>query len=294
MKKFLATLEKWISAALLLLLGLAGLIIGSSAFLEMHWIGGFSQKIPHLVYATVGLLALALGIERLIPFHRWEAQLTRMEGRIDSTARDILEKSSWAWFLPGERLAFEVASTICQDAEQEIRALAIGGTPRVKTEFAEAIIRLLQLKSDKSLKFTSVYSLDFSNLQAGFDEDTKWRMALHEKAAVSKQASLFFLNQEQQIGLECLLVDDRHTIIGVSDPDTRQYRGILLFRNQPEVTKQLVAWFEDSIVRHAVTYAQLLAYRSRATKAAIEKSEAHDQGAGEDRSLESHDRRPVN
>jgi len=291
MKTFLESLEKWIAVLLLLLLGLAGVIIGSSAFLEMHWIGEFKEKIPHLVYATVGLLALALGIERLIPFHRWETQLNRMEDRIDSTARDLLEKSSWAWFVPGDRLTFEVAVTICQDAEQEIRALAIGGTPRVKIEFVEAINRFLQLKSDKSLKFTSVYSVDFSNVPAGFDEDCKWRISLHEKAGVSKQAILLFLNQKQQIGLECLLVDDRHTMIGLSDPDTRQYRGVLLFRNQPEVTKQLVTWFEDSIVRHAMTYDQVVAFRSKAT---TRERETHGLATEEEQSLESQERRPVN
>ncbi len=259
MGKFLVSLvEKWIPVSLLLILGSAGVAIGATAALELHWIGEFEKKIPFLIYATVGLLALALGIERLLPFHRWEKQLGEMRDKIDDTAKNLLEKSSWAWFLPGERLAFDAAIALCNDAKQEIRALSLGDTPRVQDDFATLIADLLKAKRDTSLKFTSVYSVDFSNLPKTFNEDVSWRIKLHNDAGVSKQATLLFLNQQPQIGLGCLLVDDIHTMIGVTDPDTHQYTGVLVFRNQPEITKQLVAWFEDSIVRHAVAYSKVV------------------------------------
>lgn len=281
--------EKWIPISLLILLGLAGVVIGVSAALEMHWIGGFKEKIPYLIYATVGLLALALGIERLLPFHRWETQLVGMRTKIDDTAKSLLEKSSWAWFLPGERLAFDAAISLCQDARQEIRALSLGETPRVQEEFANTITDLLQAKRDTSLKFTSVYSVDFANLPAAFNEDALWRIKLHRDAGVEKQATLLFLNQQPQIGLGCLLVDDIHTMIGVTDPDTRQYRGVLVFRNQPEVTKQLVAWFEDSIVRHAVDYSKIVLQPSVET----DREEFEKPGSVKDR-VKPRDPRSVN
>lgn len=252
-------LERWITTLVLILVGFSAVIVA----LWHHDIIGISDlseaDILHLTYMTVGVLAVALGIERLMPFRRWSHQLKRMDERIESTARDLLEKSSWAWFLPGDRLAYHVGADVCEDAESHIRALTLGQSPRVGAELAESIVKRLQAGRNRSLKFTSVYSVDFPDLPAGFESDANWRMQLHKNAGVEDQAKVLFVNQKPQVGFGILLVDDKHTVIGILDPDTRQYRGVLLFRNQPEVTKHLVAWFDNSVMRYAKDYREWLA-----------------------------------
>ncbi len=83
--KILERIPEWIAIALLILAGVAGLLVSTLDFLGNDYTNGpwkWLKGPQSLTLLIAGLLALSLGLERLIFFRRLEERLDEMEAKI--------------------------------------------------------------------------------------------------------------------------------------------------------------------------------------------------------------------
>jgi len=235
-----------LASLLLIVAGLLGLIIAIADF------GGWSEKITtkpssSFVLLTVGMLAIAVGLERVVRFKHLDEQLDRFE--------HLFASHLGCHYYEGHDDTYGAAIRLCATAQKHVRTLIIGraAPEQWRTALSE---RLRESKeANKPIKFQVVVALSFKKMQPNFVEEIEQRLETYREKGVEHLVTRRILDLNPPLGFDLLIVDDQHVFIGIpSVADEQVLSRALIFENQNKLATELVDWYDHVLVRSTVTF----------------------------------------
>jgi hypothetical protein len=234
---------KFASAGLLIAAGIVGLAI--SVF-DLAGIDIFFKDPALIGLLIVGMLAVALGIERVTTLHRLEEAMDGVEEYFQRTARIRRIQGGPDIYKHGIRLVGET--------ESHIRSVLVGNGNKAPRAFATAAAtRLQQLKkARKPASMVVVLVLPRAEIPPDFEDIVRERHELYRRKGVGELVSVYVLEQDQAIGMDYLIVDRKHVAISFTPTgQTHDLMSSISIEDQPDIADQFANWFDNKLVRAA-------------------------------------------
>lgn len=239
-----------ITSFMLILVGLVGITIGIFDFVGLeNKLLSITKDPITLVLLTIGLLSLAVGLERVIRLRHQNKQFDQIER--------LLAKSSGGQFLKGVDEIYGTTMRLCSAVQNNIKTIVFASGPKAPHRWAETVARRLRetKQSGAPAKFEVVIALDFDQLAVDFKQNMEARNKLYERFGVFDLVSLNLLNIKPCVGFDILILDRRHVVIGFTTfTGIRQLQSAILFENQPHIASEFADWFDQFIIRSAIPY----------------------------------------
>lgn len=238
-----------LASLLLILSGIFGLIIAIADFI------GWADKITEkqsisLVLVMVGMLAIALGLERAIRFKDLDEQLNRFEKLFASQLN--------CRYYEGHNEVYDIAIDLCATAQKHVRTLIIGRT--APEEWTRAISSKLRESKEvnKPIKFQATVAVNLSSINVKFIEVLEERLKIYRKDGVDHLANIRVLSLNLTLGFDLLIVDHEHVFIGIPSPADEQFLSrAIVFENQSKLASELIDWYDQVVIRSAITLDEL-------------------------------------
>lgn len=235
-----------LTTLLLILSGLLGVLIAIADSL------GYAEMISEksaivFVLVTVGVLAIALGLERAIRFKDLDAQLSRYER--------LFASHLGCRYCEGHDESYNLAIELLATAEKNIRTLIIGRTAPEK--WAQAVSeRLRESKAaNKPLKFQVTVALNRNAIDQLFVKAFDTRLDIYRNKGVERLMTARILDLNRPVGFDVLIIDRKHVFIGVpSVADDQFITRAIVFEGQDKLASELADWYDQVLVRSAVTF----------------------------------------
>jgi len=235
-----------LASLLLIVAGLLGLIIAIADF------GGWTETITAkpssaFVLLTVGMLAIATGLERVVRFKHLDEQLDRFE--------HLFASHLGCHYYEGHNDTYSAAIRLCATAQKHVRTLIIGRTApeQWRTALSERLRESKEAK--KPIKFQVVVALSLKDIPPNFVEEFEQRLDTYREKGVEHLMTRRILDLNPPLGFDLLIVDDQHVFIGIpSVADEQMLSRALVFENQNKLASELVDWYDQVLVRSTVTY----------------------------------------
>jgi hypothetical protein len=251
-----------LASLLLVVTGLIGLVIAIADF------GGWTAKITtenpsSFVLLTVGMLAIAVGLERVVRFKHLDEQLDRFE--------HLFASHLGCHYYEGHDETYRAAIRLCAMAQKHIRTLIIGRTAPEQWR-AALTERLRESKeANKPIKFQVVVALSLKKIQPNFVEEFEQRLEKYREKGVEHLTTRRILDLNPPVGFDLLIVDDQHVFMGIpSVADEQLLSRALVFENQNKLASELVDWYDQVLVRSTVTFEEI---KERITRDGIQTSQ---------------------
>jgi hypothetical protein len=224
MGKWLHRIVEWLLALVLIAVGLLG------AFHEvLHRVGLEITNPDSFTLRIVGLLALALGLERFTRF----AQLEKHFASVDKQ------------FSEGYENVYDAAIGILRKSESLIRTLIFANRQTAPERFFEVLIE--HLKQHKLVTYHVTIAVDLSSVSDDLWKTIERRTLVQRDAGVGERFQVTILNTKKPIGFDVMVVDDRHCAIALSSiPDPKIDKQVAIhFDEQVQVSKRIRAWIDN-------------------------------------------------
>lgn len=195
----------------------------------------------------VGLLALALGLERFTRFAHFDGRFSSLEDKLNRLGDEIGRRLS-AGVLDGYDNVYDRATTLLRTSETSMRALVFANSfPVAPERFNDALIE--HLKKHPTVKYHITFAANLTEVPEEFWSTVERREGGMKEAGVSRQLRITFLDTRKPIGFDILAVDHKHCCIAMSpvapgDPKSRMESAIV-FEHEPEVTKRVRSWLDN-------------------------------------------------
>jgi hypothetical protein len=230
---------------LLTLTGLLGVVIALADF--VGWTDSITEKRSiSLVLVTVGVLAVAVGLERAIRFKDIDEQLGRFER--------LFASHLGCRYYEGHDESYNAAIELCATAQKHVRTLIIGRTAPEK--WASAVSERLRESKDaqKPIKFQVTVAFNFNGIDHSFIEAFERRLEIYRKKGVEHLMTLRLLDLNRPLGFDLLIIDRQHVFLGVPSVADEQFlTRAIVFEYQDKLANELVDWYDQVLVRSAVT-----------------------------------------
>ncbi len=238
-----------IATCLLIIIGLAGFAIGLADF--VGWEPPFlPQKVPLLVILLiVGLLASAIGLERVGRFRRHDQQLERFE--------NLMARSLGGQHLVRYNEVYDSMTRHVGTLHKRLRTMAVGRSITSPDEWAKTVARRLQetKRAGAPAKFEAILAVDFDNLPPDFQQGIESRLNLYKKAGVRDLVSLYILDLKPPIGFDVHIVDKEHLILALTTlAGVKDTPYGISFENQPLIASEFADWYDQIVLKKAIPY----------------------------------------
>lgn len=237
------------ASLLLIATGLLGLIIAIADF--AGWAEKITAKSPSsFVLLTVGMLAIAVGLERVVRFKHLDEQLDRFEHLFASHLGCLYHE--------GHDDTYRAAIRLLATARKHVRTLIIDRT--APEQWREALSERLResKEANKPIKFQVVVALSLKKIPSNFVEEFEQRVEIYREKGVEQLMTRRILDLNPPLGFDLLIIDDQHVFIGIpSVADEQVLSRALVFENQNKLASELVDWYDHMLVRSTVTFAEL-------------------------------------
>lgn len=152
---------------------------------------------------------------------------------------------------------YSVGIQLVGEAEDKIRAIVLGSGAKAPRTWALAVYRRLRQKrhSRPPLIFESIVAFDFDDPPPEMNRQVNGRFRLQERYGVRDQVHLSFLNQKPLVGIDVLIIDDKHVIVAAT-AGRRKLQEADLFYDQPEVTRWWIQWFDRMLLPRTIPYTE--------------------------------------
>lgn len=235
-----------LTSLLLILCGVLGAVIAIADFLGWPNLMSTERSIS-LVLVTVGVLAIAVGLERAIRFKDLDEQLSRFER--------LFACQLGCRYYEGHNESYTAAIELIASAQKHVRALIIGRTAPEKWRAAISD-RLRESKDNKPIKFQPTVA--FSNINAPFIEQLEKHLETYRNKGVEHLITIRVLDLNRPLGFDMLIVDHQHVFLGVpSVADDQFLSRALVFEGQTRLASELADWYDQIIVPSSLTLTQL-------------------------------------
>jgi len=215
---------------------------------------------PTLTLLLVSLISLGLGLERLTRYIRLNHKIKSIQDALELNTVEIksfsklLAARNSVRALVGEKQVYDEGVRLVGLAERNIRVTSIGeGPPAAPPELGQAYIDKLSkgISLGRPIRLDIVVGATSGNaVLPNRREVIERRYKLYQEHGVL--SSVHFYLVPSVVGIDLLIVDNVHMIIGLS------YRGGvegfkygLLFFNSPEVVDEFTDWFDNVLRENA-------------------------------------------
>lgn len=244
-------LRDWLSSGLFIAAAVAGF-----AFLLRDLAGrGDSRGRELLTIFLLSSLAGAIGIEGITTQRALRERVEMLDLSI--------QRSSSVTRLQGNDEVFGSAMRLIDSAKRRIRSLIFvrGPVSKAPDAFVDRVAtKLAGLKAAGTPgRFDLILVLDGDHPPEGFVEATKERLARYAVLGVTPYMGVHVLSQTPPIGLDLLAVDITSVNLGLASiPKNNTLPTALSFEQDPEITRELVEWFDNIILPKAVPFDEWL------------------------------------
>lgn len=230
--------------------------------------------VASLIFIVLSALSLVVGIELMTQFRRLnrhfsndEKSFAHVQETLNNNA-NIIEgiRSNFQDSLPGlgGRLIYPEKIQIhnrmidlATQAKNDIRLL-IYGTDWLEFPTDEWSIKLatyLKAKNSRgdagfTYKVVCCLQCDGANLN-NFYEKLKNRFQIYKECGVSHMIDLQFINDNQPIGLNLLVIDGIHSAISFSTEGAKDVNTCVFFEHNPRISGKFKSWFDNTIYSRA-------------------------------------------
>ena len=236
-----------LASLLLIVAGLLGLSIAIADF------GGWTitpKLSVSVVLLTVGMLAIAVGLERVLRFKHLDEQLERFE--------HLFASHLGCHYYEGHDDVYRAAIRLCTTAQKHVRTLIIGRTAPEQWRTALSERMRESKEANKPIKFQVVVALSLEKIQPDFVEEVKQRLEKYREKGVEHLMTLRIFDSNPPLGFDLLIIDDQHVFIGIpSVADEQVLSRALVFENQNKLASELVDWYDQVLVRSTVTFNEI-------------------------------------
>lgn len=239
-----------LSTAFLVVAGLLGLLVSILDFIGVDFQKGFwswlKGPLP-VILLIVALLALALGLERYVRFRQIKRQLADLE--------NALEKSTGGRLLEDYDELYDMAARLVLGAKRHVRATSLGlGHPKSPKHYRESLVEAMKRskKGHKPIRVDVVLGSDFSQTSDQIHETAALRTKLYSDNGVMDLVRMYVINIPW--GLDFLIVDEEHMIIGFPSIRVKELKLGLAFIAQPNLVREVTSWFDEFILNKALPY----------------------------------------
>lgn len=244
-------------AYLLLVVGLSGSVIGFTDFIGWD-ISLLTPKTPiSLTLLTVGLLATALGVERIVAYRRLEEHLERLEALVAS--------SRGGQQLIGAEQIYGAMARIVSLAERRIRCLIIDNKERSPKKLTEVVAQRLRSldRAGIPVKFEAVIAADLDKPSPDFLSWIIDRKNIYDQHKAMHLISLRLLDMEPPFGFDIYIVDQEHIFLLFSKLLGSERASVaILFENQPSIAKDFIDWYDDAVMKSSISFDEWLQRRN--------------------------------
>jgi len=204
--------------------------------------------------------------ERLLNNFKNQLEQTQTELKhVEQLFSNLLTKSLGGKYLKGAEKIYNSALRLYESVEKQIRVLQIASGPQPPPEYAEAAARIMQAKMQDGIviKFDAVLVLNLEKLPPDFKERNNVRFGIYEKYGVRDWISLFLLDQKHPLGFTIFIVDRKHAHISFTTlAGVKQLESAVEFENQPLIASDLADWYDQIVLRSAISYEDWLQQHS--------------------------------
>lgn len=239
MGKWLHRIVEWLLALVLIAVGLLG------TFHEVaHRVGIEFTNPDSLTLRIVGLLALALGLERFTRFAQLEKHFVSVDKRFDDLHRDV-DRRFAVRVVEGYENVYDAAIGIMRQSESLIRTLVFANKQTAPERFFEVLID--HLKQHKLVTYHVTIAVDLGSVSDELWKTIERRTLVQRDAGVGERFQVTILNTKKPIGFDVMVVDDRHCAIALSSiPDPKIDKQVAIhFDEQAQVSKRIRAWIDN-------------------------------------------------
>jgi hypothetical protein len=239
MGKWLHRIVEWLLALVLIAVGLLG------AFHEvLHRVGLEITNPDSFTLRIVGLLALALGLERFTRFAQLEKHFASVDKQFSDLQKEIDERFA-VRVVEGYENVYDAAIGILRKSESLIRTLIFANRQTAPERFFEVLIE--HLKQHKLVTYHVTIAVDLSSVSDDLWKTIERRTLVQRDAGVGERFQVTILNTKKPIGFDVMVVDDRHCAIALSSiPDPKIDKQVAIhFDEQVQVSKRIRAWIDN-------------------------------------------------
>ena len=239
MGKWLNRIVEWLLALVLIAVGLFG------TFHEvLHRVGLEIKNPESFTLRIVGLLALALGLERFTRFAHLERHFASSDRSFAALQAEIHERFP-VRVVEGYENIYDAAIMELRKSESLIRTLVFANKPVAPERFFEAIVE--HLKKHKLVTYHVTLAFDLTTITEDLWNIIERRTLAQRDAGIAERVRVTILNTNKPIGFDVIVVDDKYCGIALSaipDPEIAKQVAIH-FDDQPRVAKRIRAWLDN-------------------------------------------------
>jgi hypothetical protein len=225
----------------LVLAGAAGL------FVELMHVFGLEEFVVYshdgaVLLALLGLVAVALGLERLLRFRA-------IEDSVDNLS-SLLSGLSGCRLITGKDEIYASATLPVSRAQRQIRSLVALDPAKAPINFAQAVARRLSesLASGKPIRFQVVFAARLDNLPADFLPRLKERTQVYEQAGIGHLVSRSIVDTDPRSIFDMLIVDEFFGVISFPTISASISPQVSIVFEDPRIVRELADWFDQRVL----------------------------------------------
>lgn len=262
-------IERVLSGSLILL-GTVSMIIGVADAFGYDLSVVVPKSVAGITLGLLGLLAIAIGIERFFALHDLKSALDNLKQEIGQLGQDVevlpvelddridaLQASLGAAvggrYLVGKKLINQALSFNAENAKRHIRALIVGDGKRSPKELAETVAqRMKQAKTEsESIVFDVVIVVPKGKEPSqDFVDWTRERSAIYVRYEVFEKVQLRILELEPTLTFDVYVVDEDAVLIAFSRLlRSNETSGAIVFEGNEAIAKDFIEWFNEAFDR---------------------------------------------
>ena len=231
--------------------------------LSLDMFEAYSKQIEQftdaLFYSCIGLLCVVIGFERLLDLSKLENALHRQTEILDSIDEHISGFRQYK-LLETYQDIYNVSIRLFEQSENHVRSVVYANSPKAPDSWNEKVADILKAKSDAGMpaQFDIVINMNPDDFNASFMEATDRRFKIFQDQGADIYFHRYIQFMEKTIGLDCLIVDNKHLIVSFPTILSNRTQKAILFENQEELVSQFINWFNSYAMFEAMSYKTLV------------------------------------
>ncbi|HEY1112420.1 MAG TPA: hypothetical protein VGE66_02630 [Chitinophagaceae bacterium] len=241
--------------------------LGAFTFLA-PWQESIHKFTQVIFFSCIGFIAIMLGLERALDLDRIDKALER-QTRLLREVNTSLKSFHEFRYLESYNDIYQTSIQLIEGTHSRLRLLMYTNKPKAPDWWTERVAEIMQenMRRSNPLLFDVVVCVDEDNLSEENIASAEQRYAVFDQKGVGPFFKFHFHRMHKNVGIDCLIIDDRHLIIHFPTITYNIPQRGLLLENQPDVVREWVTWFDNFAISGSLSFPELVAsFRSQAEK----------------------------
>ncbi len=243
-----------------------GILLFAGTFLDslsLDMFEGYSKQIEQftdaLFYSCIGLLCVVIGFERVLDLSNLEHAMNRQTEILESIDDHISGFRQYK-LLETYQDIYNVSIRLIEQSENHIRSVVYANSPKAPDSWNEKVADILKAKSDAGMpaQFDIVINMNPDDFNPTFMEATDKRFKIYQDRGADIYFHRYIQFMEKTIGLDCLIIDNKHLIVSFPTILSNRTQKAILFEHQDDLVEQFINWFNSYAMFEAMSYKTLV------------------------------------